>query len=107
MDEESAEFMPLSKRINNLHINNLSRVQKGSPERLETNWCNQNFAPSPNHSEPSQSSSSCDGYASSLSSYSAKYTPDLNASDNPFYYENNKLLYALHMERLQRTTNHF
>ena len=106
MEEENGEFMPLSKRINNLHLNNFSGVQEGSPERLDPNWINQNFVPSPNHSEPSQCSSSCDSYSSSQSSY-AEYNPDLSASDNPFYYENNKLLFNLHMERLQRTENHY
>lgn len=105
MEEESSE-LPLSKRINNLHINNFSGIQERSPERLEQNWGNQNFVPSPNHSEPSQGSSSCDGYSSSHSSYS-EYSPVLSATDNPIYYENNKLLYTLHMERLQRIENHY
>ncbi|KAJ8678699.1 hypothetical protein QAD02_014486 [Eretmocerus hayati] len=105
MDEENGEFMPLSKRINNLHLNNFSGVQEGSPERFDPKWNNQNFAPSPNHSEPSQGSSSSDGYSSSYSPCMIEYRPDLSASDNPHYYENNKLLYNLHMERLQRVGN--
>ena len=32
----------------------------------------------------------------------SQYTPALNATDNPYYYENNKLLFALYMERLRR-----
>lgn len=32
----------------------------------------------------------------------SQYTPDLTAADNPYYYENNKLLFALYMERVQR-----
>ena len=106
MEEESGEFMPLSKRINNLHINNFSRVQEGSPERLEASW-KQNIASSPNHSEPSQGSLSCDGFSSSQSSYTMEYRPDLSAVDNPVYYENNKMLYNLHMERLQRMQNNY
>ncbi|OXU17675.1 hypothetical protein TSAR_012081 [Trichomalopsis sarcophagae] len=104
MEEESGEFMPLSKRINNLHLNNMG-IQDSSSEHLEWNGNNHSFVPSPNHSEPSQGSSSCDGYSSSHSSYTMEYRPDLSATDNPFYYENNKLLYNLHMERLQRTEN--
>jgi hypothetical protein len=32
----------------------------------------------------------------------AEYAPILNQTDNPHYYENNKMLYDLFMERLQR-----
>lgn len=31
------------------------------------------------------------------------YNPDLSPAENPYYYENNKLLFTLYMERLQRT----
>jgi len=33
----------------------------------------------------------------------SQYSPALNASDNPYYYESNKLLFALYMERLHRS----
>lgn len=32
-----------------------------------------------------------------------KYLPDLNAVENPHYYENNRLLFELYVERVQRT----
>lgn len=32
----------------------------------------------------------------------SQYNPALSASDNPYYYESNKLLFALYMERLHR-----
>jgi hypothetical protein len=32
----------------------------------------------------------------------SQYSPSLNASDNPYYYESNKLLFALYMERIHR-----
>jgi len=32
----------------------------------------------------------------------SQYSPTLNASDNPYYYESNKLLFALYMERIHR-----
>ncbi|XP_043289259.1 uncharacterized protein [Venturia canescens] len=106
-DEEISEFAPLSKRINNLHINGLSGLREApsNPENIDAEWRNRNFMPSPNHSEPSQSSSSCDGCASGSSTFSAEYRPDLDANDNPFYYENNKLLYSLYVERMQRHPN--
>jgi len=105
-EEETSEFTPLSKRINNLHINNLTALHETpNTENGEAEWGNRQFVPSPNHSEPSQGSSSCDGYGSNVSNFSAEYRPDLNANDNPFYYENNKLLYSLYVERMQRNVN--
>lgn len=32
------------------------------------------------------------------------YEPELNESENPFYYMKNKLLHDLHLERLKRCT---
>lgn len=97
--------MPLSKRINNLHINSFSGMQENSGENMETDWGNRNFMPSPNYSEPSQGSPLYDGYSSSQSSYTAEYRPNLDTTENPFYYESNKLLFSLYMERIQRTTD--
>ncbi|XP_076664370.1 uncharacterized protein LOC143366837 [Andrena cerasifolii] len=106
VEEEASEFMPLSKRINNLHINSLSGMQENISE-MGTDWNNRNFLPSPNYSEPSQGSPLYDGCSSSQSSYTAEYKPDLDAIENPFYYESNKLLFSLYMERLQRTSDSF
>lgn len=128
-EEECCDFMPLSKRINNLHINN-------------GNCCNGLGFPHPKHSTIEQEGGSrdegpCDSVLLGFSSDSdleqsgmnvnhavehyrggssndnsphswmteqilSHYSPDLNASDNPYYYENNKLLFALYMERMQR-----
>ena len=108
-DEEISEFTPLSKRINNLHINNgltaLRDTQQNPPENIEVEWSNGHFVPSPNHSEPSQGSSSCDGSRSSGINF-PEYRPELDASHNPYYYENNKLLYSLYVERMQRHVNY-
>ncbi|XP_016917636.1 uncharacterized protein LOC108001226 [Apis cerana] len=106
-EEESSEFMPLSKRINNLHINGLSGIQENMSENMETDCCSRSFMPSPNYSELSQGSPLYDGYSSSQSSYIAEYKPDLDAIENPFYYESNKLLFSLYMERIQRTSDSF
>jgi hypothetical protein len=32
----------------------------------------------------------------------SQYAPTIEETDSPFYYEHNKLLFALHLERLQR-----
>ncbi|XP_012255219.1 uncharacterized protein LOC105685319 [Athalia rosae] len=105
-EDEAGEFTPLSKRINNLHINGFSGLPtpESSQETMDSEWGNRSYVPSPNHSEPSQGSTSLDGFSSSRSSYTADYRPDLDANDNPFYYENNKLLYSLYMERMQRAS---
>lgn len=113
LEDESSEFMPLSKRINNLHLNGLSGVQDASVVaaaaaaaaaagmvKMDSDWGTSTFVPSPNHSEPSQGSSSCDGFSSNQSNY--EYRPDLDSTENPFYYETNKLLYSLYAERMQR-----
>ncbi|CAL7940270.1 uncharacterized protein LOC143422453 [Xylocopa sonorina] len=106
-EEESSEFMPLSKRINNLHINGLSGMQENVTENMDTDCCSRSFMPSPNYSELSQGSPLYDGCSSSQSSYTAEYKPDLDAAENPFYYESNKLLFSLYMERIQRTPDSF
>ena len=94
--------MPLSKRINNLHLNNFSGLPEAAPEKMNSQWetCN-NFISSQNHAEQSASPSS-ESYSSSQSSYTIDYRPDLNANENPYYYETNKLLFNLYMERVQR-----
>lgn len=100
MEEESSEFMPLSKRINNLHINGLSGLRESTMESMETDWDSGNLMSSPSCSEVSQNSSPID--TSSQSSFITDYRPDLDAAENPFYYESNKLLFSLYMERMQR-----
>lgn len=101
-EEESSEFMPLSKRINNLHINGLSGLPdnavESTMESMETEWDNMHFISSPPYSDLSQTSSP----SSSQSSFTGEYRPDLDATENPFYYESNKLLFTLYMERMQR-----
>lgn len=73
-----------------------------SNEPIKNEWTNENIAQSQNNFEPSQSSSSCDGYPTASNYQMENYRPDLNANDNPYYYENNKLLYSLYVERMHR-----
>lgn len=106
VEEESSEFMPLSKRINNLHINGLSGLCKNmagnTMESMETDWESGMFMSSPSCSEVSQNSSPRGSCGSSQSNFTSDYRPDLDATENPFYYESNKLLFSLYMERIQR-----
>lgn len=106
-EEESSEFMPLSKRINNLRINSLSGMQECMSETMDTDCSGRGFMPSPNYSDLSQGSPLYDGCSSSQSSYTTEYKPDLDANENPFYYESNKLLFSLYMERVQRSSDSF
>ncbi|XP_011873586.1 PREDICTED: uncharacterized protein LOC105565200 [Vollenhovia emeryi] len=106
MEEESSEFMPLSKRINNLHINGLSGLCESTVENtvesMETDWESGMFMLSPSCSEASQNSSPSGSCGSSQTNLTSDYRPDLDATENPFYYESNKLLFSLYMERMQR-----
>lgn len=34
-----------------------------------------------------------------------EYNPELNADQNPYYYEKNKMLYDLHVERVKRNSH--
>ncbi|KAK7793024.1 hypothetical protein R5R35_004456 [Gryllus longicercus] len=135
-EEECCDFMPLSKRINNLHINNGSCCnglvhpehsnfkQDGAFEDCHSGDVNVlshssdplqlPFSTMPenviqpgvkhfdfhNGENSNESSSSVNGWMSEQ--VLSLYSPDLGATDNPFYYENNKLLFALYMERMQR-----
>lgn len=78
--------MPLSKRINNLHINsltNISHVQESS----NINSFSENGVASPG--------------SSSGSDRRPSYDPGNNSDST--YYLDNKLLFELHMERIMRS----
>ncbi|KAJ3645991.1 hypothetical protein Zmor_023605 [Zophobas morio] len=95
LQEDEVEFMPLSKRINNLHINNGLLLENsnrvGAPE-----WGPgpPNFA----HQLPESPPSS----VQSLDWNVPQYSPDLNENQNPHYFNINKLLFEMYVERLQR-----
>ncbi|XP_015182437.1 PREDICTED: uncharacterized protein LOC107069544 [Polistes dominula] len=104
-EEESAEFVPLSKRINNLHINNFSGLQKIAANSEKSQSENSNIPYTSSYINPLPNSSAMDenSGSSSSSSYISEYRPDLSVRDNPFYYETNRLLFSLHMARMQRS----
>lgn len=94
-EDDTCEFMPLSKRINNLHINN--NLGNGSnahmPESSHVNGINtDNGISSPSSSSDSERRPS--------------YDPGINSSQSSYYYDN-KLLFELHLERVQRTGQQF
>lgn len=86
--------MPLSKRINNLHLNNSDPKFNGQTnQNLNNN--NLNFS---NNGQDSSSSNSQFSEEGSIEGYN----PELNHDENPFYYNKNKLLYDLYIERMRR-----
>ncbi|CAH0719542.1 unnamed protein product, partial [Brenthis ino] len=90
-EDDVCEFMPLSKRINNLHINN----NLTSPPNSQSSDSNQSNGLNVENGISSPSSSS-------ESDRRPSYDPGINSSDSRYYYEN-KLLFELHLERIQRS----
>lgn len=133
-EEDVNEFMPLSKRINNLHLNNNGGV--GFPgtehhhqavvnmhmpilEGHQANYpqCSTNSSSSGStcQSIPSGGSSPSNGGSRSLPSIHPRqdaliingetlgeYCPDLSEHENPHYFNRNKVLYELYVERMRR-----
>ncbi|XP_049869238.1 uncharacterized protein LOC126369000 [Pectinophora gossypiella] len=93
-EDDSCEFMPLSKRINNLHINN--NLASTSAQVQETSQINgittENGISSPSSSSETEQRPS--------------YDPGVSLSQSNYYFEN-KLLFELHLERIQRTGQQF
>nr|CAI5860243.1 unnamed protein product [Callosobruchus analis] len=89
--------MPLSKRINNLHINN---------PMMRNHHSGVEWGPGPpssmNHLPDSPPSSEQNLDWKSPTPYSTEYSPDLNENQNPHYFNINKLLFDMYVQRLQR-----
>ncbi|XP_047995630.1 uncharacterized protein LOC125233612 [Leguminivora glycinivorella] len=90
-EDDTCEFMPLSKRINNLHINN-NLASTSTSQAQESNMAN-NINLENGISSPSSSSDS---------ERRPSYDPGISAAQSSYYYEN-KLLFELHLERTQRS----
>lgn len=87
--------MPLSKRINNLHINNnLVNSNNITPtqETSQINGVNNENVTSPSSSSDTERRPS--------------YDPGISSSQSNYYYDN-KLLFELHLERIQRSGHQF
>ncbi|KAL1489173.1 hypothetical protein ABEB36_014111 [Hypothenemus hampei] len=93
---DETEFMPLSKRINNLHINNM--LNDHNSRLAFTEWCQT----SSNHQQQTFPESPGDSDQSIDWSVNPQYSPDLNESQNPHYFSINKLLYEMYIERMSR-----
>ncbi|KAJ8956689.1 hypothetical protein NQ318_014044 [Aromia moschata] len=104
VQEDEVEFMPLSKRINNLHINNTMLMENstgGNSSISPIEW-----GPGPPSyvnqlpESPPSSEQSLDW--NSVSQFPPEYAPDLTETQNPHYFNINKLLFEMYVQRLQR-----
>ncbi|KAL0841012.1 hypothetical protein ABMA28_014785 [Loxostege sticticalis] len=95
-EDDSCEFMPLSKRINNLHINNNLAATSASSQNHDSSQAN-GINGEAGISSPSSSSDS---------DRRPSYDPGVNSSQSNYFYEN-KLLFELHLERIQRSGQQF
>uniref|UniRef100_A0A1Q3F682 Putative transcription factor n=1 Tax=Culex tarsalis TaxID=7177 RepID=A0A1Q3F682_CULTA len=123
-EEEVNEFMPLSKRINNLHLNNGQQQQQQQAMHMplleghQTSFpqCggSSNSSGSTCHSIPSGGSSPGGGISGpgvggpEVVGFTVNgellgdYCPDLGEHENPHYFNRNKVLYELYVERMRR-----
>lgn len=114
LHEDEVEFMPLSKRINNLHINgtlfldnpNLAE-QSTQPNGVE--WgpgppCYQNVG-NVSYNGPETPPETVQNI--NFNNTVPQYNPVLNETENPHYFFKNKLLFEMHLERVQRNGHSF
>ncbi|XP_037726142.1 WW domain-containing adapter protein with coiled-coil homolog [Drosophila subpulchrella] len=98
-DDLPCESTPLSKRINNLHLNyddgNSSSSSSCSIPPLPGGGGGGAAAGAPGGGPGGPGGPDAAGY---------EYNPELGADQNPFYYEKNKMLYDLHVERIKRSS---
>ncbi|XP_058825583.1 uncharacterized protein LOC131685710 [Topomyia yanbarensis] len=123
-EEDVSEFMPLSKRINNLHLNN---SQAAAGFQVDHHQAGLHMPLLDGHQaavfpqgNSSSSGSTCHSIPSGGSSPSGTrsshgqepltvngellgdYCPDLGEHENPHYFSRNKELYELYVERMRR-----
>ncbi|XP_016935098.2 uncharacterized protein [Drosophila suzukii] len=92
-DDLPCESTPLSKRINNLHLN----YDDGNSSSSSS--CS--IPPLPGGGGAAGATGGGPG-GPDAAGY--EYNPELGADQNPFYYEKNKMLYDLHVERIKRSS---
>lgn len=113
-DDVSCDSTPLSKRINNLHLSNFEEAQFNHQQHHSINNNNNTQPHLPKDmlmhhhaATASAASASSNGVMKSMNGIDSDpnrimYNPELNETDNPFYYDKNKLLHELHQERVKR-----
>ena len=98
--------MPLSKRINNLHLTNhqadeshhgMATLEYANQHQFQNHLQQQIFAKNDFNNNPNQQNGQIQHYH--------QYNPSLNEAENPHYYNRNKILYELYMDRERRLLN--
>ncbi|CAM1318658.1 Uncharacterised protein g6989 [Pycnogonum litorale] len=123
-EDDGCEFMPISKRIKNIHIRSNNNVPSvDNQHEHSTSRCSSpNLCNSTPCSPPNSQSSLDDRNRNFYGSFqhmtnnpvdlcisdlgcngNVRYKPLLNASDNPHYYHSNKVLFEAFMERNRRS----
>lgn len=108
-EDEACELMPISKRINDLHIRsgNLSDVNSHHSEHVP------HIQPQPMYNGMSSGEQAAaaainvNGHMTPTSLPAVDYevchyAPELSAVQNPYYYHINEVLFQAHLNRLQR-----
>jgi len=117
---EETDYMPVTKRMNNLHIavmanglhdmnepligrqNSRLECQSRDVENVE-NCLQRNQSHS--HSVNAISSQNCLHNCLNGLSQISVYSPQLDSNSNPIYYESNRILFEAHQQRLLRMAN--
>lgn len=100
-DDLPCESSPLSKRINNLNINYDDGNSSSSSSCSISGLINDNN----NYLIPTINAGGGGGGPAEVIGGGYEYNPELNADQNPYYYEKNKMLYDLHVERVKRNSH--
>lgn len=94
-EDESCELMPISKRINDLHI------RSGLPESsIVDNGSEAQSSSQNNCNNVCMADLNKESYVKHNCHYD--YKPELSVAENPYYYHVNEILYEAHVQRLQR-----
>lgn len=110
-EDEACELMPISKRINDLHIRsgNLSDVNSHHSEHVPHIQSQPIMYNGMNSGEQAAPTANLNGHMTPAShppvtvDYEVcHYSPELSAVQNPYYYHINEVLFQAHLNRLQR-----
>ncbi|XP_059621849.1 uncharacterized protein LOC132265282 [Phlebotomus argentipes] len=113
-EDVSMDFMPLSKRINNLHLTATSLPQIYDSSSSNSEVMNQNYTHPPNNGVFCSSNPTPGPFYNvpkglemrqemPESVHMSEYCPELSILENPYYFLKNKLLFELHTQRLKRS----
>ncbi|XP_055696857.1 uncharacterized protein LOC129797976 [Phlebotomus papatasi] len=113
-EDASMDFMPLSKRINNLHLTaqTLPQIYDSNSSNSDA-MCTQNYSQTANFcpENPSAATASFFSIPKPMEMrqedlphplHLTEYCPELSILENPHYFLKNKLLFELHHQRLKR-----